>query len=65
MHWPLEYRTRLTREPVIADPDDPDEISFSVDDILDVLDKQGKWWLVQSADGSVGSASSPSSCTSP
>ncbi|KAJ7239975.1 hypothetical protein B0H12DRAFT_73240 [Mycena haematopus] len=42
----------------IADPDDPDEISFSVGDILEILDEQGKWWMVQSADGSVGIAPS-------
>ncbi|KAJ7778428.1 hypothetical protein B0H16DRAFT_886714 [Mycena metata] len=42
----------------MADPDDLDEISFNAGEILDILDKQGKWWLVQRADGSIGIASS-------
>ncbi|KAJ7041246.1 hypothetical protein C8F04DRAFT_1177432 [Mycena alexandri] len=42
----------------IADPSDVDEISFSAGEILDILDKQGKWWLAQKADGSIGIASS-------
>ncbi|KAJ7938193.1 hypothetical protein B0H13DRAFT_1135852 [Mycena leptocephala] len=41
-----------------ADPDDPDEISFIQGEILDILDKQGKWWLIQNEEGSVGIASS-------
>jgi len=42
----------------VADPDDPDEVSFDVGDVLEILDKQGKWWLVQNAEGAVGIASS-------
>ncbi|KAF7324768.1 Osmosensor protein [Mycena kentingensis (nom. inval.)] len=41
-----------------ASADDPNEISFLKGDILDVLDKQGKWWQAKKADGSVGIAPS-------
>lgn len=51
---------RLTKFAVTADPDDPDEISFIQGEILDILDKQGKWWLIQNEGGSVGSTSIPS-----
>ncbi|KAJ7503836.1 hypothetical protein B0H11DRAFT_1625530, partial [Mycena galericulata] len=45
---------------VCASPDDPDEISFSRGEVLDIIDKQGRWWLIQNAEGLVGSASVPS-----
>lgn len=38
-----------------ANPDDPNEISFQKGDVLDILDKQGKWWQAKKEDGSVGS----------
>jgi SHO1 osmosensor len=40
-----------------ASPDDPNEISFTKGEILDIVDKQGKWWQAKNADGTVGSAS--------
>jgi hypothetical protein len=43
-----------------ASPDDPNEISFSKGEILDIVDKQGKWWQAKKADGSIGST--PNSC---
>jgi hypothetical protein len=39
-----------------ASPDDPNEISFSKGEILEIVDKQGKWWQAKKADGSIGSA---------
>ncbi|KAJ7919307.1 hypothetical protein B0H13DRAFT_1989239 [Mycena leptocephala] len=41
-----------------ASADDPNEISFSKGEILDIVDKQGKWWQAKKADGSVGIAPS-------
>lgn len=38
-----------------ASPDDPNEISFLKGEVLDILDKQGKWWQAKKADGNVGS----------
>lgn len=39
-----------------ASPDDPNEISFSKGEVLDIVDKAGKWWQAKKSDGSVGSA---------
>ncbi|THH32021.1 hypothetical protein EUX98_g2142 [Antrodiella citrinella] len=41
-----------------ASSDDPNEVSFAKDEILDVLDKEGKWWQVQKSDGTIGIAPS-------
>ncbi|KAJ7353601.1 kinase-like domain-containing protein [Mycena albidolilacea] len=41
-----------------ASPDDPNEISFRKGEIIDILDKQGKWWQARKNDGSVGIAPS-------
>ena len=38
-----------------ANSEDPTEISFAKGEILDVVDKQGKWWQSRRADGSTGS----------
>lgn len=37
-----------------ASPDDPNEISFTKGEILDILDNSGKWWQALKADGSKG-----------
>lgn len=39
-----------------ASPDDPTEISFAKNEILDIVDKQGKWWQARKVDGTIGSA---------
>ncbi|KAJ7606890.1 hypothetical protein FB45DRAFT_1068285 [Roridomyces roridus] len=41
-----------------ASADDPNEISFSKGEILDIVDKQGKWWQAKKADGAIGIAPS-------
>ncbi|PFH52335.1 hypothetical protein AMATHDRAFT_74381 [Amanita thiersii Skay4041] len=41
-----------------ASPDDPSEISFAKGEILDILDKQGKWWQARKSDGKAGIAPS-------
>ncbi|KAH9835882.1 uncharacterized protein C8Q71DRAFT_763850 [Rhodofomes roseus] len=41
-----------------ASPDDPNEISFNKGEIMEIIDKQGKWWQAKKVDGSVGIAPS-------
>jgi len=38
-----------------ASPDDPTEISFTKGEVLDITDKQGKWWQARKVDGTMGS----------
>ena len=63
--WLRILQPRLTTPPDTASPDDPNEISFAKGEILDILDKNGKWWQAKKSDGTVGSESdSPSPLSS-
>jgi hypothetical protein len=37
-----------------ASPDDPNEISFTKGEILDILDNSGKWWQARKTDNTKG-----------
>jgi SH3 domain len=40
-----------------AVPDDPNELSFKKGEVLQILDKSGKWWEARKDDGTEGSKS--------
>jgi len=37
-----------------ASVDDPNELSFTKGEMMDIVDNQGKWWQARKADGSIG-----------
>ncbi|KAI8868246.1 Src homology-3, partial [Ramicandelaber brevisporus] len=37
-----------------ASPDDPNEISFNKNEIVDIVDTAGKWWQAKKSNGMVG-----------
>jgi len=37
-----------------ASPEDPNELNFNKDDVLDIADNKGKWWQARRADGVIG-----------
>ena len=51
----FEQCTLLFRTTDQASPDDPNEISFGQGEILDIVDKSGKWWQARTSDGRTGS----------
>jgi hypothetical protein len=42
-----------------ASPKDPNELSFGRGEIFEIIDKSGKWWEAEMADGRKGSKSFP------
>ena len=42
-----------------ASPDDPAEVSFEKDEIVDVIDSKGKWWRIRTSNGKIGSECTP------
>ena len=51
--------TLLTPRVDNASPDDPNELSFSKGEFLDIVDNSGKWWQAKKADGTTGSEYRP------
>ena len=45
--------------PDTASPKDPNELSFGRGEIFKIIDKSGKWWEAEMADGRKGSKSCP------
>jgi SHO1 osmosensor len=45
----------LTPHTDTASPDDANEISFIKGEIMEILDKSGKWWQAKKSDGRIGS----------
>ena len=43
--------------PDTASPKDPNELSFGRGEIFKIIDKSGKWWEAEMADGRKGSKS--------
>ncbi|ORX85633.1 hypothetical protein K493DRAFT_84740 [Basidiobolus meristosporus CBS 931.73] len=37
-----------------ASDSDPNEISFTRDEVLDIVDTKGKWWQARRSDGTIG-----------
>ncbi|KAL0062709.1 hypothetical protein AAF712_010404 [Marasmius tenuissimus] len=46
--------------PYIASPEDYNELSFTKNEILEILDETGKWWRARKLDGTIGSKFFPS-----
>ncbi|CAO3618072.1 unnamed protein product [Mucor hiemalis] len=40
--------------PYQANPDDPNELSFAKEEVLEILNKSGNWWQAKKQDGTVG-----------
>ncbi|KAI8142853.1 hypothetical protein BJV82DRAFT_614536 [Fennellomyces sp. T-0311] len=51
---PQNFPTATALHSYQANPDDPNELSFSKDESLEILDKKGNWWQAKKQDGSVG-----------
>lgn len=37
-----------------ANPDDPNELSFQKEEVLEILNKSGNWWQAKKQDGTIG-----------
>ncbi|KAI7897688.1 uncharacterized protein BX663DRAFT_527580 [Cokeromyces recurvatus] len=40
--------------PYTANPEDPNELSFAKDEVLEILNKSGNWWQAKKRDGTIG-----------
>ncbi|KAJ6479207.1 kinase-like domain-containing protein [Mycena vitilis] len=50
-HYPYKAKSLYAYS---GSADDPNELSFKKGEILDIVDKQDKWWLARKADGTSG-----------
>ena len=46
--------SQLTQYVDQGSPEDPNELSFEKDEVLDILDKRGNWWQARKSDGTTG-----------
>lgn len=53
---PCLFGIRLIGDADKANDQDPTEISFEKGEILEILDRSGKWWTAKNAQGKTGSA---------
>ncbi|CAO3641635.1 unnamed protein product [Cunninghamella blakesleeana] len=44
----------IALHPYTANPEDPNELSFDKDEVLEILDRQGNWWQARKQDGVIG-----------
>ncbi|KAI8077986.1 SH3 domain-containing protein, partial [Gilbertella persicaria] len=35
-------------------PEDPNELSFAKDEVLEIINKSGNWWQAKKSDGTIG-----------
>ncbi|KAI7852328.1 hypothetical protein BDC45DRAFT_514024 [Circinella umbellata] len=49
-----KFPTSVALHSYQANPEDPNELSFSKDETLEILDKKGNWWQAKKADGTTG-----------
>ncbi|KAG0756263.1 hypothetical protein G6F16_011440 [Rhizopus arrhizus] len=51
----VEYRERVQAlHAYQANPEDPNELSFSKGEILEIVDRNGNWWQARKSDGTEG-----------
>ncbi|CAO3610645.1 unnamed protein product [Cunninghamella echinulata] len=51
----LEYKERVEAlHDYQASPDDPNELSFTRGEVLEIVDRRGNWWQARKSDGTVG-----------
>ncbi|KAL7309190.1 Transmembrane osmosensor [Mucor circinelloides] len=46
--------TATALHPYTANPDDPNELSFQKEEVLEILNKSGNWWQAKKQDGTIG-----------
>ncbi|KAI8071121.1 SH3 domain-containing protein, partial [Gilbertella persicaria] len=51
----FEYREKVQAlHAYQANPEDPNELSFTKGEILEVVDRNGNWWQARKSDGTIG-----------